>query len=551
MFIAGLFIIKMKAKKRRILNFFPAAALTIFILAAEYNTRYVNVEILRDLLHFLTTRSYPVFCLFLAFVAGNAVGEIILFINKRRMSLYAVLKSRIRKRNVFNLLHGSLVILSHLVVLVFSVYFVMVTINYMVSFKGQIKTEAATSSLQKPSMIMEAIQWLDKNADERDLVMQLYSLFPITDMSGSGNIMSIQEHTGLPVFGGGHFESSAATMLIGDYDKPEYFNRHSADQLHASMTKFNVKYIVADNGQPFISKLTGPKGFERVFNNRFLTILKIRGVNDFYIARPEKSNIKVLSHELNVDTVNPRLSWTIDNGQAYNTMNLSITYFPKWKATIDGDEIQIQKTPDFMMSIPLVDSGRQTVTFEYRTGFPEIFFNYVSLLTFLLIIAFFIWNVILGRKEIAWFHPDFWKTEFHGKALKKKIFLVSVAVSGAVMVILSLAVGLGDITLARAPSTGAELIDYDSMAWRFSFEEGSSKGVLIPRLELMPDKSVRADVPHSEDHWGIENGYLVFYNGNNAATTRFTQIEMKDGKYILKGPFLFKQSVTHILEQVD
>ncbi|MBN2534050.1 MAG: hypothetical protein JXB88_14265 [Spirochaetales bacterium] len=547
LFVIGLFLLKSKSRKNRLLGFFPITALILFILAADYYARNVKSEFLHYLLNLFTTRSYAVFCLFISFIAGFALGEIILFIRKGKFLLFSKLRKKTDKKGLMKIVNYSFTGVSGIIIIALCVFFITVSLAYMLGFKDDIKTESVTAQNFKPGLLKEAFSWLKNNTGEYDLIGQQYQMEPIPDMSGAGYLVSLQDYTDLPVFGGGHFESSQIAMMMTQYDNENFFKSHNADYLHENLVKFNMKYIVIDNRQKFLDKLVQYKdGFEQVFANSLLTILKIKGTNSMFVSNPEQSGIKVIDFTSDLEKYNPGLSWKIDNEISGNEMTLSIAYFPKWKVSIDGKEINAQKNHDLLLTIPLEKRGEQTITIEYKTTFFEMFFTILSLVTLLFITGMCIRYVMIKRKDIMRLISSYWRNLLNRTALMHTIFLFSVAIMGSIVIFLTLS------AMFSTPSVKVDAPDesgYNNTVWQFSYMMGNEKSTLSNNLTLLPDGKIDGYSSENEDHWAIENGILVFYSNKGVPTTRFTRSMIKDGRRILEGHFLLSENIIHILEQ--
>jgi hypothetical protein len=397
---------------------------------------------------------------------------------------------------------------------------------------------------------MEAAMWLKENAGERDIVAHMYVFEPLSDLSGGGNNVFIQEYTHIPTFGGAHFESSRVTQVLGRYDTAEFFERNTVDTIHHAFVKFNTKYIVVDNNYYFMKKILIDPRFKVVFENGFLFIVELTESNDLYINQPEQNGIQVLSHDFKINTIRPRLTWKINNTEPNNIMTLSISYFPKWSATINGSKTSLNRNHDLMIYLPLLQDGEQTITIEYKNTVLEIFFSCLSFLVFLFILIIFIRRIIINRGKILLFQGTYWQRQFSGILLRDKIILLSFISVGILIIFLSLTIGFGDITSGPPVlSANAEEVNYVNSAWLFSYKQRGRIITNSERIILRADGRIVGLQSDAEYTWGMEDKFLVFYNINKKPTTRFTKVVKNKGKYVMEGDFLLRGGVVHILEQ--
>ncbi|MBN2534049.1 MAG: hypothetical protein JXB88_14260 [Spirochaetales bacterium] len=547
LFVIGLFLLTLKSRKNRFLSFFPVTSLVIFIVAADYFELGAAGEFIQYLLNFFTTRSYATFCLFLSFIAGFALGEIILCIREGRYFLFSWLRVRYGKTGLIDKVNTAVTWLSRIALFILCISLITVSFNYMLSYRDDICTESDTPQKLKPRLIMGVFNWLKDNAGAYDLIGQQYQNEPIPEMSGAGYLVSLQDHTGLPIFGGGHFEASNISLTMGKYDNVDFFKQSNAEIIHQSLAKFNMKYIVIDKRQRFLDKLVRYKeGFEQVYTNAIFSILKIKGSNTIFLSEPEKNGFRVLDYSINLEKSVPELSWTINNTIPGAIMTVSLTYFPKWKAYIDGKQIKTLKNNDFLLIIPLEKMGVQTVTIKYEGTFPEMIFNLLSILILLFIIVVYIRVVIIKRKELALFKRSYWESRFSKTALMKKVILFTVTVVGCAVIFLLLGTGFGTLPPITEGSEESGLVN---TTWEFYYMEENTKIIIAENLKLLPNRKIDGYESVNEDHWALKNGVLVFYTNENMPSTRFTRVTKKGDKYIFEGKFLLTGKITHVLEQ--
>jgi hypothetical protein len=550
LFVVGLILLVRKSKKRRYVIFFPVSATVVFVIASVYYSDLVDTEFFRHLFNFFTFRSYPMFCLLLSFISGFALGEMVILIRKYSYLLTTCIRKKLARNRLSSAINGIVTLFVRIFIFTVCVYFLYVSLTYMFGFRDRFKTESDMAFQTRPTMMMGVIEWLKTNAGKNDLIAQFYDPFP--ELSSGGNLSSIQYRTGLPIFGGGHFESSDTAVTFCLYDNENFFKNNNPEYIHFNLVKFNIRYLVYGNQYRFFDKLVSyDKDFDLVYKNSLYSILKINDSNNMLISHPGKNGIQVLGYEFEMDRSTPRLSWQIDNTISGNIMTLSISYLPKWKVQIDGEKIKPKKNNDAMLVIPLRKKGVQTVILEYRVTFLEQLFNVLSLVTLLFIMVMFIRLLIIKRREISLLKRRYWEDFFSKPSLTKKAFLAAVAIAGIAVMFISISMVSGKPLFGSKPIIESEEIKYVNTVWRFSFKKGDAMTLIADRLVLLPNRKIAGGISDNEDHWAVENGILVFYNKSNTPTTRFTGVTRKDNRDILEGKYLLSFDIVHILQQVE
>jgi DUF1680 family protein len=87
--------------------------------------------------------------------------------------------------------------------------------------------------------------------------------------------------------------------------------------------------------------------------------------------------------------------------------------------------------------------------------------------------------------------------------------------------------------------------------WQFRRLQHGAETVLLSTVRLLPGGSFDIPTNPNETRWGMEGGTLVFYAANGVVSTRFTSIRMQNGRTQRRGIFLFDNSITHELSEVD
>lgn len=98
---------------------------------------------------------------------------------------------------------------------------------------------------------------------------------------------------------------------------------------------------------------------------------------------------------------------------------------------------------------------------------------------------------------------------------------------------------------ARPGLSQARLVE---RPWRFSNEAGE---LIAEPVELAPDGRVHGVDHPNEAFWRLEDGVLVFVHEQGMPSTRFTEVEERDGRLLLRGRLLLEdEPVMHVLEQL-
>lgn len=101
--------------------------------------------------------------------------------------------------------------------------------------------------------------------------------------------------------------------------------------------------------------------------------------------------------------------------------------------------------------------------------------------------------------------------------------------------------------LSPAPGVGAAGFPL-GIVWRFGRADGSA---IAGRITLQAGGTIQGYHRPNEDHWGLENGKVVFYDASNQAITRFTTSAQEGGGTVLRGAFLPNPAITHVLTEIE
>jgi len=86
------------------------------------------------------------------------------------------------------------------------------------------------------------------------------------------------------------------------------------------------------------------------------------------------------------------------------------------------------------------------------------------------------------------------------------------------------------------------------IVWRFGRTDGT---VIAARITLQAGGKIQGYSHPNEDHWGLENGEVVFYNASNQAVTRFSSNVQTGVVTVLSGAFLPNPAITHVLTEIQ
>ena len=75
--------------------------------------------------------------------------------------------------------------------------------------------------------------------------------------------------------------------------------------------------------------------------------------------------------------------------------------------------------------------------------------------------------------------------------------------------------------------------------------------VLLRVVQLNLGGTFSVPTHPNETRWGMEGDALVFYGADGSASTRFTEIQMLNGRTLRSGQFLYDGEITHELVQID
>lgn len=94
-------------------------------------------------------------------------------------------------------------------------------------------------------------------------------------------------------------------------------------------------------------------------------------------------------------------------------------------------------------------------------------------------------------------------------------------------------------------------VDFSILGKTWQFRRLTQNITLLPIVRLL--NSGRFDIPTNanEHSWAMEGTTLVFYADSGVPSTRFTSIQMQNGRTVWQGQFLFDQSITHQLVEID
>ena len=110
------------------------------------------------------------------------------------------------------------------------------------------------------------------------------------------------------------------------------------------------------------------------------------------------------------------------------------------------------------------------------------------------------------------------------------------------------------ITLCDFASAGSNGVPYVSWLpvidkmWQFGRLDGT---VIAQSIRLLSDGKILGGNNDNEFTWDLEGDTLVFFHRDNRPSTRFDSVITINGRLVLKGKFLFDQTITHVLTEMD
>lgn len=85
------------------------------------------------------------------------------------------------------------------------------------------------------------------------------------------------------------------------------------------------------------------------------------------------------------------------------------------------------------------------------------------------------------------------------------------------------------------------------MTWQFGRGDGS---IIAQRIRLLPDGRIEGYYHPNESRWGIEGNTIVFYHSSGRPATRLNSFRQEGGRWVISGPFLLSNNITHVLREV-
>lgn len=149
----------------------------------------------------------------------------------------------------------------------------------------------------------------------------------------------------------------------------------------------------------------------------------------------------------------------------------------------------------------------------------------------------------MQKLEGGWMFEKFWNFLLNRRLIVNSIFF-SLSILFLSFLIIS---KINYSTVVKEEKSYFENIS--KITWKFGRADGS---VIAQRIKFLPNKKLKGYSSANEMSWGIkDNKYLIFYNANFKETTVFTFSKKENNKWFLSGAFLFDDTITHTLEEIQ
>jgi hypothetical protein len=166
------------------------------------------------------------------------------------------------------------------------------------------------------------------------------------------------------------------TKAVWNGEVSRKFADWSPDKLYNYFIRYNVSYLYAWNDDAIANFSLRPDLFSKVFDNRIVTIWKVKGHDFYYLSN---NQIKIEDFAFSPE----RIFWKVVNGKNDNNLVVAVTYHPNWKLKINGLSEEIIETEDHLISfeIPNQNAGYR-IELKFEKSLGEKFFYLVSLVVF-------------------------------------------------------------------------------------------------------------------------------------------------------------------------
>ncbi len=386
--ILGLVFLVLRKKELNI--FISLSILITLVLSFKFFTP--NNKTLLSLMGILENRTFSPLCLWFSIVAGNFIGEFYLIIKRIIFLIYRYFIKFFKNPALIKIMNYSTRFALISLQIVFIIFSFNIVRQYFKKSSHLIRTESDIKNAKFFKLMDDSIQFIKKNVNDKGkLAMQITDFTP---MHQEINVY-YQLRTGLPIFGGGHSESSKVACLYFRYFSNDAIKNASALELYDILKKFNIKYFIVKN-ESYSNKFDIDSNYIRLYSNELLKLYEIKGVNQYYISN--NNNLSVLNSKFETEISRPKLYWEIDNYVPDNKIDFTLSYSPLLRVKLNDEYVKTNSGKDYNVYINVIKVGYNKIEICYKLNWIYILFNTISTLTLIFIIIFFLLQ-ILKKKE--------------------------------------------------------------------------------------------------------------------------------------------------------
>ncbi|OHD14806.1 MAG: hypothetical protein A2086_03690 [Spirochaetes bacterium GWD1_27_9] len=386
-FVLGIFVILFKQKAKY--SYFLIITVITFLLSIKffhYNSNFVNLALFLQ-----ENRAFAPLGIFMALIAGLAIGSIVSLIKKIAFKFKA-LNFKILQNKIFKIAVN--ILLMFVIVSIFYNSF-MAVFKRINTMNNIIKTEKDHEVSPQYRSLMEGINFIKNNlADNERMAVQITSFgyFP-PEVIGTNVYFYLK--TKKPILGGGYQESTKASGNFLSVCDTNFLSSASPDAIYNRLKYLNIKYLVLKN-EAFTQKLDNFFGFNLLFQNDLLKIYQVSNVNSIFLS--VYNDIEVLETKFDVVKPFPKLQYTLINNRDNNDVVFTISYSAKWNVYINGRKIKPTENYDNLLKVTIPNRGKTVIKLAYKNSIIEHIANIISLLTLIGLITFLIYQSKIIKK---------------------------------------------------------------------------------------------------------------------------------------------------------
>jgi len=244
----------------------------------------------------------------------------------------------------------------------------------LVDHRANVETEYAAKRRPKKEF-SRVVKWLRRHSEPGTIVAMERTAFKWARLGARSSVSVLNYYTGVYVTGGDQVELTSAARRGRVHQmmrKPEKAARR--------LRKYGVTYAIVTDGETR-KLLAHAKDFEAAFEDRRTTIYRVRGGGVRLSGKGfEVKRFRHISPE--------QLRWTLETGsrRAWYPVTAAVSYHPNWQARVDGRTVPIQRVKQSLMRFR-VPAGAVRVELEFQRSNAETFYNWLSGLTLLAVVA--------------------------------------------------------------------------------------------------------------------------------------------------------------------